>query len=555
MKNILKTTSLFLLTLFVFVSCQDDDTQFGAIITPESIQIITEIQGQDTENPNGDGSGIVTFRVTAEGATNYKFYFSDGTNANAPSGTYTKRFTQNGTNTYEVSLVVSGTAGVSTSTTFDVTVFSNFTDDEAVSFLTGGTTKKWYWSASEPGHLGVGENSTNAENNFRPNYYSAAPFEKAGSPESSCLYETEMTFSLDANGNLKFSNNNGGRTFFNAAYNSVGGGGGGSDLCLPFDVSGEKTVLLGPSESILMTTNLDKTRGTSMTFSDGGFMGYYIGQSTYEILSITENRMIVRAVPGNDAGLAWYHIFTTTPVNEQGSGGGGNDDFTNLVWADEFDTNGAPNSSNWGYDIGSGGWGNGEAQYYTSSNENIIVQDGVLRITAKAQNFMGSNYTSARIKTEGKFDFTYGKVEVRAKLPVGGGTWPAAWMLGANFAQVSWPTCGEIDIMEHKGNEPGVIHGSLHFPGNSGGNAITNTTTVSNVSSEFHVYSVIWNANTIRFFVDGQLYQTFNNNPSLPFNADFFLILNVAMGGTFGGSIDPAFTQSTMEVDYVRVYQ
>jgi beta-glucanase (GH16 family) len=109
--------------------------------------------------------------------------------------------------------------------------------------------------------------------------------------------------------------------------------------------------------------------------------------------------------------------------------------------------------------------------------------------------------------------------------------------------------------MEHKGNEPGVIHGTLHYPGNSGGNANSSTTTIANVSSEFHVYSVIWTASTIRFFVDGNLFKTFNNNNTVPFNSDFFMILNVAMGGTFGGTIDPAFTQSTMEVDYVKVYQ
>ncbi|MGK4568924.1 glycoside hydrolase family 16 protein [Flavobacterium sp. 3HN19-14] len=172
-----------------------------------------------------------------------------------------------------------------------------------------------------------------------------------------------------------------------------------------------------------------------MTFSDNGFMGYYIGQSTYEILSITDNRMVVRAVMGGNSSLAWYHTFSTQPPVQ-----GGDDNFDNLVWQDNFDTDGAPNPANWGYDIGlGGGWGNNEVQYYTDASSNVIVQGGMLKITAKKENFGGAQYTSARLKSENKFDFKYGKVEFRAKLPTGGGTWPALWMLGANYATNAWP--------------------------------------------------------------------------------------------------------------------
>ena len=128
-------------------------------------------------------------------------------------------------------------------------------------------------------------------------------------------------------------------------------------------------------------------------------------------------------------------------------------------------------------------------------------------------------------------------------------------MLGANYQTNEWPACGEIDIMEHKGNEQNKIYGTLHYPGASGGNANSGSTTVPGVSDGFHIYTVIWHQNSIKFYVDGTQYHSYNNNPASPFNADFFLIMNVAMGGTFGGAIDPAFTQSTMEVDYVRVYQ
>ena len=128
-------------------------------------------------------------------------------------------------------------------------------------------------------------------------------------------------------------------------------------------------------------------------------------------------------------------------------------------------------------------------------------------------------------------------------------------MLGSNLSEVSWPNCGEIDILEHKGNNQDRIYGSLHYPGNSGGNSNTDSISVPNVSSEFHLYEVQWTASNINFLVDGELYHTFSNNTNVPFNQDFFLILNVAMGGTFGGAIDPSFEQSTMEIDYIRVYQ
>ena len=225
-----------------------------------------------------------------------------------------------------------------------------------------------------------------------------------------------------------------------------------------------------------------------------------------------------------------------------------------LVWSDEFNTAGAPDPSKWGYDIGAGGWGNAELQYYTNRQENAVVQGGVLKITAIKENFSGSAYTSARLLTKGKFSFKYGKVEARAKLPAGVGTWPAIWMLGNNISTVGWPDCGEIDIMEHRGSELNKIFGTLHYPGHSGGNANGSTKIISNATTEFHKYSMEWSAAFIKIYVDDQLFHTFANSAAVPFNQDFFLIMNIAMGGTFGGSIDPAFTNASMEIDYIRVY-
>jgi beta-glucanase (GH16 family) len=225
-----------------------------------------------------------------------------------------------------------------------------------------------------------------------------------------------------------------------------------------------------------------------------------------------------------------------------------------LVWSDEFNTNGAPDPAKWGYDLGGGGYGNNELEYYTNRPENVIVENGVLKIKAIKENYNGSAYTSARLLSKGKFEFKYGKVEVSAKLPAGVGTWPAIWMLGANANTVGWPDCGEIDIMEHRGNELNKIFGTFHYPGHSGGNADGGTKMISNATTAFHKYSLDWSASVIRIYVDDQLVHSLANSASVPFNHDFFFILNVAMGGTFGGTIDPNFSNATMEVDYIRVY-
>lgn len=232
------------------------------------------------------------------------------------------------------------------------------------------------------------------------------------------------------------------------------------------------------------------------------------------------------------------------------------EDYNTLVWADEFNTDGAPDASKWGYDLGNGnGWGNAELQYYTDRPSNVIVQNGTLKIKAVKENYNGSAYTSTRMLTQNKFAFTYGKVEVKAKMPEGVGTWPAIWMLGSNINTVSWPNCGEIDISEHLGRDKNNIYSTLHYPGRSGGNANGATKMIQNATTEFHIYSLEWSPLTIKMFVDNQLVHSVTNSSSIPFNHDFFFILNVAMGGNFGGAVDPAFSSATMEVDYIRVYK
>lgn len=541
-KLIISIVSIF--TLLLMVNCQEDNFTFGSIDTPTNLDVKYEIVGKTTLAPNGDGSGKIKFTSTADNAISYKYVFSDGTTENAPSGYFEKRFTKPGLSTYNVTVLATGKGGVTTNKTIEVTVFSSFKDDQAVQFLTGGASKKWYWAQTEKGHLGVGPNvpfsdPTFGTKNYYPDFYGAAASEKS----ATCLYNSVMTFSL-AGDQLKFNLNNGGQTYYNGAIK------GGDDNCYPLDTTGDKVVTLSPSESYV-TMNPDhatQTRGTMLNFADGGFMGYFFGATSYEILSITENRMVVRAVMPGNTFLAWYHIFTTTPPSQVTPV----TDYTNLVFSDEFNTDGAPDPTKWGYDLGAGGWGNSEEQTYTNSANNVVVQGGSLKITAKKE---GTTYTSARLKSENKFEFTYGKVEVKAKLTTGAGTWPAIWMLGENYATNAWPTCGEIDIMEYKGSEPTTIYGTLHYPGHSGGNGDGNTTTITNAASEFHVYKTIWSPTSVQLFVDDKLFHSVANDSSLPFNKDFFMILNVAMGGTFGGTIDPVFSQSSMEIDYVRVYQ
>lgn len=236
---------------------------------------------------------------------------------------------------------------------------------------------------------------------------------------------------------------------------------------------------------------------------------------------------------------------------------------TQLVLQDEFDVDGAPNPSLWSFDIGTGnnGWGNNELQYYTDRPENIIVENGMLKITAHKESYMDAGYTSARILSKGKFEQKYGRFEARIKLPWGKGIWPAFWMLGSNIDDVSWPSCGEIDIMEYLGNYPTKVLGTLHGPGYSGVESISKQYVLTNdrFDNDFHVFGVEWDENYINFYVDDVLYNQIKAE-DVPgdwvFNNSFFMILNMAVGGNLPGSPnnETVFPQ-TMYVDYVRVYQ
>jgi beta-glucanase (GH16 family) len=237
-----------------------------------------------------------------------------------------------------------------------------------------------------------------------------------------------------------------------------------------------------------------------------------------------------------------------------------------LVWEDDFDgiAGESPDSAKWTYDIGTGanGWGNSELQYYTDRPENISMDgEGNLAITARSESFGGSSFTSARIKTQNLFEQAYGRFEARLKTPWGPGIWPAFWMLGSNINEVSWPQCGEIDIMELRGQQPNLINGTLHGPGYSGGSAITKVFGFENdrFDVDYHLFAVEWGVDYVDFFVDDTLYQRLTPDDvkgEWVYDHPFFMILNVAVGGNYVGfpTAQTPFPQ-TMLVDYVKVYK
>lgn len=237
-----------------------------------------------------------------------------------------------------------------------------------------------------------------------------------------------------------------------------------------------------------------------------------------------------------------------------------------LLWSDEFEgpAGQAPDPSKWSFDVGGSGWGNQELEYSTARPENVALDGaGHLAITARAEAYLGKSYTSGRINTLAHFTHAFGRFEARMQLPAGQGMWPAFWLLGNNASTVGWPACGEIDIIENKGQEPNTVHGTVHGPGYSGGKGITAMHLVPGapLSAGFHVYAIEWFANDIVFSVDGVTY--FMLTPSqLPmgtqwvFDHPFGIILDLAVGGTYVGSPDTSTTfPQTLLVDYVRVYE
>lgn len=240
-----------------------------------------------------------------------------------------------------------------------------------------------------------------------------------------------------------------------------------------------------------------------------------------------------------------------------------------LIWSDEFNANGSPDVSRWSYDMGDGcpnvcGWGNNELEYYTSNEKNVRVENGSLIIEAHKEKTGTKEYSSTRIVSKQKGDWVYGRIEVRAKLPKGRGTWPAIWMLSTDWKHGGWPASGEIDIMEHVGVDPNVIHGTLHSEkyNHVKGTQQEGKITIPDAQDAFHIYAIEWSKDKVDFYVDDKMYHSVVRNPTdnftgWPFDQRFHLIMNLAVGGNWGGmkGVDESIWPQRMEVDYVRVYQ
>ena len=255
-----------------------------------------------------------------------------------------------------------------------------------------------------------------------------------------------------------------------------------------------------------------------------------------------------------------------------------------LVWSDEFDQDGPVSQDKWNVETippNNGSWWNGELQFYTDKEDNIRVEEGLLKITAKYESYEGKNYTSARINTQDKFEFTYGRVEMRAKLPNWEGMWPAFWLLGANIDEIGWPNCGELDILEHgdyvkdsTSDDPGLISSAVHYGPQDYSRQTTNVPgkiffdtgqerfirsekIIQQPFEEYHTYSMQWSPDKIQFFIDEEMHFQFPmQSQHSPFDKPFFVLLNLAVGGHWtDGYVAPGFTEATYEIDYVRVYQ
>jgi beta-glucanase (GH16 family) len=251
---------------------------------------------------------------------------------------------------------------------------------------------------------------------------------------------------------------------------------------------------------------------------------------------------------------------TVTPVTNTPIDSGWTFDST-PTWSDEFTTPGFPDTSKWNYDLGGSGWGNNELEFYT--NTNATIADGILSITARKETKENRNYTSSRMITKFKGDWLYGRFEIKAKLPAGKGTWPAIWMLPTDWAYGGWPASGEIDIMEHVGYDQDNVHISAHtqayyFKINT---QKTATKKINNTSTEFHLYRLDWTPYALKGFIDDQLVFQFINEGKgytvWPFDKRFHLLLNLAVGGDWGGAqgVDDSIFPVSMQVDYVRVYK
>ncbi|MBU2996934.1 glycoside hydrolase family 16 protein [Cellulophaga baltica] len=547
MKNIKYYIGSLLVLAMFFASCHEDELVLGETVTPSNLSVTAEIVGVDDDNPYGDGSGAVNFTAVADDALSYKYIY-DGQETVESSGELTLNFSTTGVNVYSITVLAIGEGGLSSSTTIDVEVLALYeAPDDLLQMLVGDGSVTWRIKAEAASHFGLGP----VDGEVQAEWYAAAAYEKdgVGMYDDRYIFNTDGTYTHITNGlnddpTEDTSGTIFGRTVLVDELQGTGEGTeNGSDVeNYPYDDFIGEWSLTAPNDQ------------ETLTLSGTGFLGYYIGGNhSYKIFSRSDTEMVVSSTDGNSE-FDWWFTLTSEEETDEEATEEFVSEFNTLYWSEEFEVDGAPATAFWTYDLGDGGWGNNEVQTYTDDETNVIVEDGVLKITALADGSGG--YTSARLKTQDLFDFKYGRVEVSAKLPSAQGTWPAIWMLGSDFETVGWPLCGEIDIMEQTGDDKNTSLGTFHWSNDGATASYGESLAVENASSEFHLYTLEWTEDKLTILLDNVTVVTMDNNSELPFyDKEFFMILNIAMGGTLGGDIDPDFTEDSMEIDYIRIYQ
>lgn len=501
-------------------------------IIPTNLTFNVQVVGTDSSNPNGDGSGVVKFSANATNAVNYSFRFGTGESKSSSSGAVEYTYTETGTKTYDVKVLAYSSTNDYISADKKVTVnVKPQPDQDLVNLLSGGSVKTWKINAAFDGHFSNGDDDVKY-----PGWWEAYAFSK----NNKGFYDDEYTFNSDGT----YTHKTNGDVYGKASYLKATFGSTGQSE------NSDKEIENYTLENYSTNYHTKKENDENiLEFSDKGFVGFFVGKHNYTIECSDETNILLRSA--DTQGTAWYVWLTSEEVSTVAS----KDRFTKLIWEDNFDGSGKVDTNKWQYEVRNQ-WYNNEKQATTDREDNVKVENGVLKITAKKESYGGQQYTSGRIRTFTKLDFTYGRVDIRAKMPSKGGTWPALWMLGSNYQSIDWPACGEADILEHTGNNINRVQATVHYPERHAGNgdtAITND--YSDVTTNFHVYSVVWTPQALTFYVDDKPYHVVGNSCALPFNWNFYIILNVAMGGDMGGEIASDFDFDTMEVDYVKVYQ
>jgi len=543
MKTIYKSI-FYLLIILGLNGCQEDEPKLETLLVPTNLEINAQVFD--------DESGNVTVTSTADNALTIHVIFKENAEpvVVGPGEPAQYQYIRSGDYAQIITVIAYGPGGIASSKTISIDLSVRLIiDPEILRKIGGDGSKRWVWNKEEEGHWGA-DAAFNDENNG---------YKAPANTLNPCAYDDVLIFGYDANDNYTYQmelgeNNETLVGWADVQYffpNST-----------PVQYVDECHDITNTNPKIETDTGFLIFRGEDGELYlqvENSTLSFWSGAQVYKILELTDDLLSVRGDHKpilEDIEIAYYHEFRPEDYDPNQD-----DDFTELVWQDEFDTDGAPDVEKWNYDIGKGsnGWGNNESQYYTDRSDNVTVSDGTLKITAKKESYEGAEYTSARMKTQDKYDFTYGRVDVRAKLAGGGGTWPAIWMLGSNITTVGWPKCGEMDIMEYVGNNPGTVQSAIHTPSSSGNTVNVKSNSIENETTEFHIYSVIWSGDQISFLIDNERFYTYKpetlDQNTWPFDASQFLILNVAMGGNLGGSIDPDFSESVMEIDYVRVYQ